>query len=209
MLSDSTSHLEVTQITEITKRHRLFSFVSVHIVETNPFDWFYTFNVEGFAGLACLLTYEMNQGGITNDFGLSNISVLFQFIPYSLRFSENLPFKDMKEFFSSLYPYDGRTIPSGMENAYANFGLLGLLGLGIFLAYLMKWLHKKMLNPRADRLLIGILSFHSLQLIRGSFCFAIFFGLSEIIMLSVYRSILRLPNMMRNLREQNHDEKRH
>ncbi len=162
----------------------------------NLIEWFYGLNVEGFAGFAGLLTYEAYQGGIDYDFGLSSFSALFQFLPSSLRFSENFLFKDLREFFFSVYPYSGSVIPSGMENAYANFGLAGVLGLGILLGYLMHWLHQQMLNPRADRLLIALLSVHSLQLIRGSFYLVIFFVLSEIIILTAYRVILRLPRFV-------------
>jgi len=168
----------------------------------NLFDWFYRFNVEGFAGLAGLLTYETNQGGIDHDFGLSNISVLFQFIPSSLRYSENLPFKEMKDFFSSLYPYvgypyaTGSVVPSGMENAYAHFGLPGLLGLGVLLGFLMQWLHDRMSQPKADRLMVAIVSVHALLIVHGSFYVVIFFVLSELIILFLYRFLIRIPKIL-------------
>ena len=167
----------------------LFSFKSL-------LDWFYSLNIEGFAGLAGLLTHEANQGGINHDFGLSNIAALFQFIPSSLRYSENLPFGEMKDFFSSLYPYAGSVVPSGIENAYAHFGIIGLVGFGSLLGILMVWLHDQMLNPKADRLMIAILSVHVLQLIRGSFYLVTFFVLSEIIILSLYRLMLKVPKIL-------------
>jgi len=162
----------------------------------NLVDWFYGINVEGFASLAGLLSYESNQGGINYDFGLSNLSALFQFIPSSLRFSENLIFKDMQDLFSSLYPYVGSVVPSGMENAYAHFGLTGLIGLGALLGFLIHWFHSKMSDIKTDRLLLAILSIQFLQLIRGSFYVLTFYFLAEIIILFLYRSFLNISNAL-------------
>ena len=174
---------------EVIQQDLSFGFILDLFSGRNLLDWFYNLNVEGFAGLAGLLTYAANQGGIYHDFGLSNLSALFQFIPSSLRFSENLLFNDMKEFFSAMYPYTGSVVPSGVENAYAHFGLIGLISLGVLLGFLMHWLHKRMLNPKNDRLITAIISVQSLQLIRGSFYLMIFLIFSELIILLAYSLI--------------------
>ena len=159
-------------------------------------DWFYQTNVEGFSGLAGLLTYEEEQNGIAHDYGLSNLAVIPQFIPYGLRNDPSLPFGKSQETLRSLYPYNGSVVPSGLENAYAHFGLLGMLGLGVLLGYLAHWLHMQLLNPSADRLKIALVSVHSLELVRGSFYLALFYALSELIMLLVFRLILSVSKAL-------------
>jgi oligosaccharide repeat unit polymerase len=179
----------------ISEVDNIYSALSAHVDQRNIWDWFYGINIEGFTGLAGLLTFEAGRGGISHDLGISNISVIFQFIPSSLRFSETLPFNDMREFFGSMYPGTGSIVSSGMENSYAHFGLLGVIGLGILLGYLMQWLHVQMLNQKTNRLLIALISVHALQLIRGSFYNALFFGLSEVIVLFIFILLQRYFNM--------------
>jgi hypothetical protein len=73
-----------------------------------------------------------------------------------------------------------------MEDAYAHFGIPGIIGLGLLLGGLTNWLHGLMSNPLRNRLLIGVLSVHSLQLIRGSFFNTLFFGIGEIVLVVLF-----------------------
>ena len=160
-------------------------------------DWFYRANVEGFAGLAGLLTYESVNGPIAHDFGLSNLSIITQLLPNALRNDPSLPFRDVARFLESLYPSSGSVVSPGPETAYAHFGLPGILGLGALLGYLAGWLHAQMLNPRADRLKIALISVQSLNLVRSSFRNVIFFALADLAMLWIYRVMLTVGKRVR------------
>jgi hypothetical protein len=195
----------------------LQQFFATRTGEDSPIEWFYRSNIEGFTGLAGLLTYEAKAGGITYDLGLSNLRVVTQFIPYSLRRDPDLPFRNVSIFLISLYPYKGEVVlgggqsdvdaelvfssgsvvPAGMENAYAHFGLPGVLVLGILLGYLTRWLHVQMSSPSPDRLMIVLLSVHTLLLIRGSFYHLLLFGLAELVVLWLYRFQLNLSWRLR------------
>jgi len=154
-------------------------------------DWFYAANVEAFAGLAGILTFEENVGGIYYDFGLSNLSFIAQFLPGSLRNDSGLPFLKFNEEILAIYPYrDGSLIPSGLEMAYGNFGLLGIIIFGVVLGYLTQFFHSSMLNINSDRFKKGVLSVQMLHAIRGPFSNVIFFALSDFIMLMFYRTVL-------------------
>jgi hypothetical protein len=150
-------------------------------------DWFYAFNVEGFVGLAGLLTYEEHIGrGIDHDFGLSNFVFITQFIPGVLRTDQSFPLFHFSEFLRSIYPYrDGSVISSGLEIAYSNYGLFGVILLGGFLGYLSQFLHIVMIK-RKHILIYTLVSVQSLNLIRGTFSNAIFFALSEIVIYLIY-----------------------
>jgi hypothetical protein len=58
----------------------------------NTIDWFYSSAVEGSAGLAGILTYSDNQGGIVHDFSISNLGFWIKLIPYPIRLDPSLPF---------------------------------------------------------------------------------------------------------------------
>jgi hypothetical protein len=153
-------------------------------------NWFYGGNVEGFVGFAGILTYEHNQGGIQHDFGISNLSLFTQLLPNAIRNSET--FKPLTDFLESFYPYPLQSIVApGLENAYAHFGLFGVIGLGILLGFLAQWLHIKMTSRNVDRLGVGVLSVHSVLLVRGTFRAVLFFMLAEFVILGVYRFFLR------------------
>ena len=167
----------------------LQKFFVTHMRENDSLEWFYRVNVEGFAGLAGILTFAANNGGIAHDFGLSNFGVITKLIPYAVRNDPTMPFMDIANALESLYPYHGSLIPSGMESAYAHFGLPGILVFGALLGYVTRWLHAQMSNPMADRVLIALLSICALHLIRGLFGGTFLLGLVEVIMLWVYRSM--------------------
>jgi hypothetical protein len=166
------------------------SFFMDYLDITTVIDWFYGFNVEGFVGLAGLLSHEEYTGrGIDHDFGLSNFVFITQFIPGALRTDQSLPLFHFSEFMRSIYPYkDGSVIPPGLEIAYSNYGLWGVILLGGFLGYLSQFLHIVM-SKRKHRLIYALVSVQSLNLIRGTFSNAIFFALSEIFMYFLYKLI--------------------
>jgi len=151
-------------------------------------EWFYALNVEGFAGLAGLLTHEeYTARGIDHDFGISNFVFITQFIPGVLRTDQSLPFYHFSEFLRSIYPYkDGSVISPGIEIAYSNYGILGVILLGGLLGFLSQFLHMTMIK-RKRRFIYALVSVQSLNLIRGPFSNAIFFALSEIVMFLVYK----------------------
>jgi len=189
---------EFTTRFESVELEALQEFFVPYILENGALDWFYHANVEGFVGLAGILTFEASQGGIAHDFGLSNLSVLTKLIPYVIRNDPDLPFMAFAETVESMYPYqEGTLIPSGMEMAYAHFGLPGVLGFGAVLGYLPHWLHTRMSNPRADRVLIALLSVVLLHLIRGLFGGTFLLGLVEIIALLVYRFMRSMEDLVR------------
>ncbi|MTJ19188.1 hypothetical protein [Dolichospermum sp. UHCC 0299] len=158
--------------------------------QDSPIEWFYRTNVEVFAGLAGILTYENNVGGINSDFGLSNLSLFTQFIPNMIR---NDPYLvgPLTDFLKSLYPYpEGSVVPSGLETFYAHFGVFGLILLGILLGYLSYFLHMKMLYQNDDTLKVSLLSVQLINIVRTMLSNVLFFGLADWTMLFAYRLIL-------------------
>ena len=83
-------------------------------------------------------------------------------------------------------------MPSGLENAYAHFGIFGILGLGILLGYLTRYLHWQLRLPTLNRLLWALLSVQVFNLIRGTFRNALFFGLADFVMCNLFMFILSL-----------------
>lgn len=164
--------------------------------DNTPLQWFYSKNVEGFSGLAGLVTYEQDQGGIVHDWGLSNLSIFTQLLPNHIRNDLTLPFAGWANYLRSLYPFNGSVVPSGVQDAYAHAGILGLMLFGILLGWLTRWLHAHMLNPGSDRLKIGLLSVYALHLIRGNFVMVMFFALFELALLWFYRIILSTVNKL-------------
>lgn len=176
-------------------------FLEARLGDKGVIDWFYRFSVEGFAGVARILTYEMNQGYLNHDFGLSNLVVITLLIPNSLRSDVNLPFYEIHNFFLNIYPYPqaiylpsgAAYLPSGFENSYAHFGLIGLLLFGCLLGFLAHKLYIVMLNEQSNRLRNCMLSTTcSLQLIRGEIAVTIFFLLTDLIIYKIYSNIVLL-----------------
>jgi hypothetical protein len=164
-------------------------FMSYKGVNT-PLQWFYSMNVEGFSGLAGLVTYEQNQGGIVHDWGLSDLCIITQLMPYSIRNNPTLPFADLAKYLTSLYPFNGSVVSSGVQDAYAHAGILGLGLFGILLGWLARWLHRRMLNFKSKRLKIGLLSVYTLHLIRGNFVTVMFFVLFELALLYTFQILI-------------------
>lgn len=174
----------------------IVEFFSIRLSGSDILGWFYAKNVEGFAGLAGILTYEQKNNGLNHDFGISTLSFFTQLLPNAVRTNPNL-FKPLADYLEAFYPYNGSIVASGLENAYAHFGVLGIGGLGILLGCLTHWLHIQMRYPRTDKLQIAILSIHILDLIRGPFRNVLFFGLADLAILWLYRVLLSLGKNVR------------
>src|SRR6185437_9688970 len=88
----------------------------------SPIDWFYRLNIEGFAGLGGILTYQRAHGGLTHDFGLSSTAFVFQFVPNALRADPGSQIGMLQRHLTDAYPYPhGSVISPGLEIAYAHF----------------------------------------------------------------------------------------
>ncbi len=153
-------------------------------------NWFYRANVEGFTGVAGMLTYAADNHGLAHDGGLSMLSIVTQFIPYDLRHNPSLPFDDMSQYLRDAYPYPNSIVAPGMENAYAFWGLPGLLGFGLLLGYLTQWLHARGQSRRPGDWRVVLLSIYLFHMIRGTMTEALFTLIGEMVMLQVYRFML-------------------
>jgi len=157
----------------------------------SPLDWFYRTNVEGFAGLAGILTYEKASSAFAHDYGISNVALIIQLLPNSIRKDKNV-LGEVGDLLDGLYPYlGGSVVPPGLEAAYAHFGVFGIILMGVILGYLAGYLHKIMLNPCKNRLQIALLSVQSFNLIRTMVRFALFFALGDLVVLNLYKLILK------------------
>lgn len=155
-------------------------------------DWFYALNVEGFVGIAGLLSAKASGERIGYDFGLSNLRLITLLIPNAIRNDPELPFARANQFLVESYPYPGSIVPPGVENAYAHWGLPGILAFGFLLGYIANWLHARATDRRPSAWRLVLLSVHVLPFVRGSFVAALYFLLGEIAMLWVFRVVLGL-----------------
>lgn len=157
-------------------------------------DWFYSYNVEGFTGFAGIVTYDQAvPGGISHDYGISTLSVLPHLLPNAVRTDPALPFKGVYDYLTSAYPYHSSIVSPGFEMAYAGFGLIGVLILGFLLGYASVRLDSAMRSRHAagNALLLGVVSVQILQVIRGTFANAIFFGLADVVLVAVFQGLAR------------------
>jgi hypothetical protein len=152
-------------------------------------DWFFGLNVEGFTGLAGILTFTQLNGGLGHDFGLSSLRFATQLLPNAWRTDPSLPFMGVSQSLEQAYPYHGSVVAPGFELAYGHFGLLGVVSLGGLLGYLSSRVHQAMRSTRVDPLLVGLLSVQLLQLVRGTFVTVLVFGLADVIGLRLYRAM--------------------
>lgn len=163
-------------------------------------DWFYSYNVEGFSGFAGILTYDQAvPGGIAHDYGISTLSVATHLLPNALRTDPALPFKGVYDYLTSVYPYHASIVSPGFEMAYAGFGLIGVLVLGFVLGYASVRLDSAMRSRQAagNALVLGVVSVQILQVIRGTFSNAIFFGLADIALVVVFQGLARVHREQR------------
>lgn len=151
--------------------------------------WFYAWNVEGFTGLAGILTFTLHNGSLAHDFGLSILSFPLHLIPNGLRVAPSLPFMDISRALQQAYPYRQSIVAPGFELAYGGFGLPGVLALGGLLGWLCRHGHRAAQSARGDPLLACLLSVQLLQMVRGTFVTVLVFGIAEIVTLRLYRAM--------------------
>lgn len=165
------------------------SFVSKRL-SSGVVDWFYSLNVEDFAGFAGILTYESHSpAGIAHDYGISTLGFIPHLLPNTVRNDPALPFKGAADFVEGAYPYRGSVVPGGFEIAYAGFGLLGVLAFGSALGFASIWMDVAVRKRQAagDALVFCVVSVAVLQMIRGTFASSIFFALADVAVVFLYR----------------------
>jgi hypothetical protein len=167
-------------------------FIESNFTSGEAFNWFYAKNVEGFVGLAGIITYESDKGSLDHDYGVSNLLLLGQLLPNSIRTDPDLPFNDLAEGVRSAYPYNGSVVPSGLEASYAHFGPIGVIGLGFLLGYLVVKIHRILLETSESAVTASLVSVHVLSLIREMIATAVFFALGEIFIVACYHKLLDL-----------------
>ncbi|HEY4304187.1 MAG TPA: hypothetical protein VGM82_06965 [Gemmatimonadaceae bacterium] len=160
--------------------------------EWNVADWFYRTNVEGFTGVAGALAYE-HQHPFDYDFGISELNVFTRLVPNSVRNDPSMPFASIVTSLDNVYPYSASVVASGIELANGHLGLAGVLIYCAMLGVLTVWFDRRAREIRPGRLAYLILSAQLLNGVRASLFFSIvFFGLGDLITLTVYRGFLRV-----------------
>ncbi len=178
-----------TSVSDLIGLSELQEYIIKYSDSDNPINWFYTTSVEGFCGLAGILTYEVDVNGIFHDFGISNLNFWLKLIPYPIRLDTSLPFVDLDKFITGAYPYPDSITRSGYESFYAHFGVIGLLVFGFFLAYLSNKFHLLMMNPSKNRFLISIFSAYLLLPLYGNLFYIFFYSMTESIGLFFFGAI--------------------
>jgi hypothetical protein len=153
----------------------------------NPLAFFYGYNESEFSGLAGILTVYVQQG-IYFDFGASNLNFLLHLMPYVVR-TEMLG--DLDLYVNAIYPYHGSIVPGGYETAFAHLGFGGLLLLSIALGTIPAWLHRRMLDPSADRLKFAAIAANMPLLLLFDWWTVAFFTFGGLAGLYIYRGVLR------------------
>lgn len=125
-------------------------------------NWLYYSNIEAFIGLAGIVSYD-DIYGINFDYGLSHLSYIFKLVPYFIR---DL-FSDEVKYLDNLYPYNRSIISSGLENAYAAFGLFGIVLFSIFISFLYNYSNSKINSNSNFLILYIVLPISMLHLLRG------------------------------------------
>lgn len=178
-----------TSISDVIGSSELQEYIIKYSDSDNPINWFYSTSVEGFCGLAGILTYEDDVHGIFHDFGISNLNFWLKLIPFAIRLDTSLPFVALDEFITGAYPYPDSITRSGYESFYAHFGVIGLLAFGVLLAYLANKFHLLMMNPSKNRFLISIFSAYLLLPLYGNLYFIFFYSMTESIGLFFFSAI--------------------
>ncbi len=159
-------------------------------------DWFFTGNVEAFTGTAGIIHFSDNNN-FEIDYGLSELSNLFNFIPNKIRNSPNSIIKELNTTLSSAYPYKGASVvPSGLETSFGHFSYFGFFLYNIFIGFLPVFFHKSIVFNKSNYLLL-FLSVHLLNSVRASLFGAfIFFGTAEIITFFIFKSMLKKNSLI-------------
>ena len=155
------------------------SVVSLRAGDESLVDWFYRLNIEGFVGLASAVTANLAGIGPRADYGLSNLRVLTQMLPYSWRSGDVHAVAELHSWLTSIRPETGSVVPPGVEEAYAQFGFFGVLMFGMLLGWLIWRLDSACRAIGVSAFIFAMLSVHSLQLIRGTVFNTLLYGLSE------------------------------
>lgn len=157
-------------------------------INFDALDWFYRYNVEGFTGLAGIINYKREAGGLEYDFGISEFSIFLNYIPNSIRNNPNLFFADISNFFKDIYPFSGSVVPSGIELSFGHFGLIGMLLYFSLLGFLTAYFHYQAKKIGSHQVTVLLLSVQLLSGVRGSiFGSIMFFGLADLITMWIYR----------------------
>ncbi len=158
------------------------------------FESFYRLQVEGFSGLAGIISHDITNS-ISYDFGLSNLKVFVQLLPYEIR---NSAFKDLSETIYNVYPYQGSVVPTGYEAAFANFGILGIFALSLLCGTLVNRMHlyltkgTKMSDAKS---MIIIFSSVNLNLfIGGALWNFIYWFLADVLNSVIHQKVLQFTN---------------
>lgn len=178
-----------TSISKEVSSRELQAYVTKYSETDNPINWFYSTSVEGFCGLAGILTYAKGDYGISHDFGFSNLGFWLKLIPFFIRIDTSLPFNALDEFISGTYAYQDSITRPGYESFYAHFGVIGVLAFGVLLAYCANKFHFLMMNPRKNRFLICIFSVYLLHPLYGSLFYIFFYSMTECIGLFFFSAI--------------------
>jgi hypothetical protein len=150
--------------------------------------WFFTGNVEAFTGTAGIIHLSDNSINFKIDYGLSELSNLFNFIPNKLRNSPNSLIKELNASISSVYPYKGGSVvPSGLETSFGHLSYLGFFLYNILISILPVYFHKGIIANKSNFFLL-FLSVHLLNSVRASFFGAfIFFGTAEMLTFFIFK----------------------
>jgi hypothetical protein len=162
------------------------------------FESFYRLQVEGFSGLAGIISYDLTNS-ISYDFGLSNLKVIIQLLPYEIR---NSAFKDLAETVYNVYPYQGSVVPTGYEAAFANFGILGVLALSLLCGTLVNRMHLYLMRGTkmsdAKSMIIIFSSVNLNLFIGGALWNFLYWFLADVLNSVIHQKVFQFTNKFSN-----------
>lgn len=155
-------------------------------------DWFFMFNVEAFSGTAGIINESINNSSFSYDYGLSELSVFFNFIPNSIRTDPNNILNLLNEKIKNSYSYkNGSVVPSGFETSFGHFSYFGIFLYTYLIAYLSVFFHNRIVRKTGPNFSIFI-SVHMLNGIRASlFGALIFFGMAELVTRFIFKKFIK------------------
>ncbi len=152
------------------------------------FKFFFEKNVEGFAGFGGIISEYLSRG-IDFDFGLSNLKLIVQLLPNSIR-SEYAG--DFVNLIDSVYPYEGSVVPAGFEASFAHFSFFGIFMFSTILGFFPAFLNFKLWSNRQNRIEYMFVSLQGIVLISGQFWLFLFFSLGDLTTCLVYKLIIKM-----------------
>jgi hypothetical protein len=156
---------------------------------TATLRWYYATNVEGFTGLAGLVTAEQSAGP-RRDYGLVTLGFPLTLVPYSIRSSKALPLWRLDEFIRDA-GVSRSVVSPGVELAYLHFGVFGMLLFGAASGWLMRAAHARLRSGGSGLLAVWFCA-GSLMLVRGTFAHAAIYCTMACVNYYVFRSISKL-----------------